>query len=217
MLEELNAEVRPGDWVVAAAGSPPGDLLKLWAAAPGTRAHIEFGFSCMGHEIPAGMGIRMAQPDAGEVFVVCGDGTYLMAPGELATLAQERLKLTIVLLVNGGYRSIRALQQATGLAALGTEFAPPEVDYVANARSFGCGAVAAGDAEGLREALRVARAAPGTVVVVCRVDPEATVPASGAYWDLGVAEVSGDAAVTAAAEAARAGRARRRFHGWAGG
>jgi 3D-(3,5/4)-trihydroxycyclohexane-1,2-dione acylhydrolase (decyclizing) len=217
VLAALSAEVRPGDWVVAAAGSPPGDLLKLWSAPEGTRAHIEFAFSCMGHEIPAGMGIRMAQPDDGEIFVVIGDGTYLMAPGELATLAQQRLALTVLVLVNGGYQSIHALQRATGLPALGTQFAPLEVDYVGNARSLGCAAVAAGDAEELGAALREARSAPGTTVIVCPVDPGRSAPPSGAYWDLGVAEVSGVAEVRAAAAAARAGRGRQRFHGWSGG
>jgi len=177
----------------------------------------------MGHEIPAGLGIRLAQPDRGEVFVVIGDGTYLMAASELATLAQERLKVTVVLLVNGGYASIGALQRASGLPALGTRFVhhadrvPLEVDYVANARSLGCEAVAAGDAEQLAAALRAARASSRATVVVCRVDPDAATPPSGAFWDLGVAEVSGVAEVRAAAAAARAGRRLRRFHAWSGG
>ena len=152
-----------------------------------------------------------------------GDGTYLMAASELATLAQERLKVTVVLLVNGGYASIGALQRASGLPALGTRFVhhadrvPLEVDYVANARSLGCEAVAAGDAEQLAAALRAARASSRATVVVCRVDPDAATPPSGAFWDLGVAEVSGVAEVRAAAAAARAGRRLRRFHAWSGG
>ncbi len=222
VLAALNEAMRPGDWVVAAAGSPPGDLLKLWRAPAGTRAHIEFAFSCMGHEIPAGMGIRLAQPDEGQVHVVIGDGTYLMAAGELATLAQERLGLTIVLLVNGGYQSIHALQRATGLPALATQFThhddrvPLEVDYAANARSLGCDAIAVSTAAELGAALDAARSAAGTTVVVCAVDPAATAPASGAYWDLGVAEVSGVAEVGTAARTFIAGRARQRHFGWSG-
>jgi 3D-(3,5/4)-trihydroxycyclohexane-1,2-dione acylhydrolase (decyclizing) len=222
VLDALEAQMRPGDWVVAAAGSPPGDLLKLWNTPARTRVHIEFAFSCMGHEIPAGLGIRLAQPDGGEVYVVVGDGTYLMAAGELATLAQERLKTTIVLLVNGGFQSIRALQRTNGLPALATQFthhadhAPLEVDFAANARSLGCEALDVDDVEGLAAALHTARSASGTTVIVCRVDPDAVAPASGAYWDLGVAESSAVEAVRAAATASADGRSRQRFFAWSG-
>ncbi|HEX8104768.1 MAG TPA: thiamine pyrophosphate-binding protein, partial [Solirubrobacteraceae bacterium] len=92
VLRELTGALGPRDWVVAAAGGPPGDLLKLWQPGSGPRAHIEFAFSCMGHELPAGLGIRLAEPDAGEIYVVIGDGTYLMAASELVTAVQEDLK-----------------------------------------------------------------------------------------------------------------------------
>ena len=163
MLRELNAAVRAGDWVVAAAGWQPGDLLKLWETPPGGFTHIEFGFSCMGHEIPAGLGIRMHEGPGPEVLVVIGDGTYLMCPTELVTAAQEGLKLTVVVLDNGGYRSIDGLARSNTGSGVGNErrrrgadgrlpdgdIVP--VDFVANARSMGCAAVLA---ESLRRAAR---------------------------------------------------------------
>jgi 3D-(3,5/4)-trihydroxycyclohexane-1,2-dione acylhydrolase (decyclizing) len=214
VLRVLNARVRRGDWVVAAAGSPPGDLLKLWRPVEGSRVHIEFAFSCMGHELPAGLGIRLAEPDAGEIYVVIGDGTYLMAGSELTTAAQRRLKVTVVLLVNGGYQSIHALQRATVGETAGTEFGAPEVDYAANARSCGWAVWSADDPAALGDALEEARAADGPAIVVVRVDPDRTLLPSGAFWDLGVARQSEHPqARVAAAERAR-GEARQRFHGW---
>jgi 3D-(3,5/4)-trihydroxycyclohexane-1,2-dione acylhydrolase (decyclizing) len=211
VLRALNQAAQPGDWVVAAAGSPPGDLLKLWETPPGTATHIEFAYSCMGHELPAGMGIRMAQPEAGEVYVVIGDGTYLMAPTELVTAAQDRLKVTVVLLVNGGFQSIHSLQLATTGESFGNEFRRRDgdrldgpvvdVDYVASARSFGAEAVAVETLDELRVALRWARnGEPGPRVIVCRVEPRRMLPGSGAFWDLGVPQASERARVRELAE-----------------
>src|SRR5262249_43283430 len=101
LIGVLNREAQPGDTVIAAAGGAPGDLLKLWDASGGRACHIEFGYSCMGYEIPAGLGVRMAQVD-GEVYVLIGDGTYLMNPTELVTAVQEGLKITVVLSENHG-------------------------------------------------------------------------------------------------------------------
>jgi 3D-(3,5/4)-trihydroxycyclohexane-1,2-dione acylhydrolase (decyclizing) len=222
LLAELNRCVRAGDWIVAAAGSPPGDLLKLWEAPAGSHAHIEFAFSCMGHELPAGLGIRMADRDAGEVYVVIGDGTYLMAPTELATAVQERLKVTTVLIVNGGYQSIRGLQRAHGSPSIATEFRnhadgePLAVDFAANARSLGCRAVEVSAAGELTAALEAARAASETTVVVCAVEPHRALLHSGAFWDLGVAEVSRRSASRAAAAAMRRGRRAQRHYAWRG-
>jgi len=220
VLRHLNGHVRAGDWVVAAAGSPPGDLLKLWATPAGSHAHIEFAFSCMGHELPAGLGIRMADPGAGEVYVVIGDGTYLMAAGELATAVQERVKVVVLVIVDGGYRSIGALQRSAGDASLGTEFrhhangAPLVVDYAANARSVGCAAFDARTLVELTGALAEARAADGPALIACAIDPQRGVLRSGAFWDLGVAEVSTRAEVRAAAAAMAEARAAQCHYGW---
>ncbi|HET8758831.1 MAG TPA: 3D-(3,5/4)-trihydroxycyclohexane-1,2-dione acylhydrolase (decyclizing) [Solirubrobacteraceae bacterium] len=208
----LNAACRRGDWVVAAAGSPPGDLLKLWEVPPGSSAHIEFAFSCMGHELPAALGIRLADRAAGEIFAVIGDGTYLMAPGDLVTAVQEQLKVTVVVLVNGGYRSIEALQRATLGRGFGNEFGV-DVDYAANARSFGAAAWHAETTGELEAALAAARAQPGPALIACAVEARRALLGSGAWWDLGVPEVSQDPRVRELAAAhARAGEGQR-FYG----
>jgi 3D-(3,5/4)-trihydroxycyclohexane-1,2-dione acylhydrolase (decyclizing) len=200
VVRALNRTARAGDWVVAAAGSPPGDLLKLWEVPPGASAHLEFGFSCMGHELPAGIGIRLAQPDAGEIVVVIGDGTFLMSPTELVTAVQERLKVTVLVLVNGGYQSIHSLQLGTVGASFGNEFrartreggAPDgelvDIGYAALARALGCGAWRADTLEELDRALDEARAAEGPALIECHVAPRRMVLGSGAWWDVGVGE-----------------------------
>ena len=109
LIGALNEAARPGDTIIAAAGGPPGDLQKLWDATGGRHCHLEFGFSCMGYELPAALGVRLAQPE-GEVNALIGDGTFLMNPTELATAAQEGLKVTVVISDNHGFQVIRRLQ-----------------------------------------------------------------------------------------------------------
>lgn len=204
ILRVLQEHVAAGDWVVAAAGWQPGDLLKLWETPPGSFTHLEFAFSCMGHELPAGLGIRMHEPE-GEVFVVIGDGTYLMNPTELATAVQERLKITLLVLDNGGYQSISRLARGSTGLTTGNELIRRregerlldgerlEIDYVANARSMGASATLAATAEQLRTALRAAADAAGPTVIVCPTEPLRSLLPSGAFWDLGVPEVASDA------------------------
>ena len=222
VLRELNAAARAGDWVVAAAGWQPGDLLKLWEAPPGGYTHIEFGYSCMGHEIPAGLGIRMHEGPGPEVLVVIGDGTYLMNPTELVTAAQEGLKLTVVVLDNGGFGSISGLARANTGTTVGNErrrrggrFPDGEivpVDFVANARSMGCEAVRADTLPALREALAAARAGDSTTVIVCPVARDRPLPGAGAFWDLGVPEVAASAETQAlTAEHRERARAQRHY------
>jgi len=222
VLQVLADAVEPGDWVVAAAGYQPGDLLKLWSVPPGAFAHIEFGFSCMGHEIPAGLGIRLAGA-AGEVFVVIGDGTYLMNPTELVTAAQEGLKLTVLLLDNGGYQSINHLALGNLNASAGNEFrtrnggrlpdgAWLSIDYEANARSMGVDAVRAETPDGLRAVLELARLGERTTVIVCPTDPNRPLLSSGAFWDLGVPETAESPQTNQLAAAHLKGRARQRSY-----
>ena len=188
----VNAAARAGDWVVAAAGWAPGDLLKLWNVPPGGHAHLEFGFSCMGHELPAALGIRMHEGPGPEVFVIVGDGSLLMAPAELATAAEQRLKATIVVLDNGGFGSIDALARVTAGTSDGNRFGV-DADYAALAAALGCAGVRAECPEQLERALANARAGEATTLIHCpTVDGE--VPASGAFWDLGVPEVAQDPA-----------------------
>src|SRR5215210_5416131 len=121
LILTLNETVRTGDTVIAAAGTPPGDLLKIWEATGGRNCHLEFGYSCMGYELPAGVGVRMAQ-QGGEVYVYIGDGTFLLNPGELVTALQEDLKVTVVLSENHGFQSIQRLQLWRHGRRFGNEF-----------------------------------------------------------------------------------------------
>lgn len=193
----LNASARAGDWVVAAAGWAPGDLLKVWRVPAGGHAHLEFGFSCMGHEIPAALGIRLHEGPGPEILVVVGDGTYLMAPTELVTAAQEQLKLTVVVLDNGAYGSIDALALARTGTSLGNRFERRDgsrvaVDYAATAEGFGCRGRRVSDAAELAGALADARAGDVTTVIHCPIAPDRPLLGSGAFWDLGVPAAAED-------------------------
>ncbi len=198
VLATLNDEVGAGDWVVAAAGWQPGDLLKLWDTPAGSFTHIEFGASCMGHEIPAAIGIRMYVGDGPQVIAVIGDGTYLMNPSELFTAVQEGLKITVLVLDNGGYQSINRLAIGSTGRPVGNEFRTrggsgrfPDgerigVDFVANAASLGCRATLATDVASLRTALAAARDGSEVSVIVVPTDPDRSLQPSGSFWDLGV-------------------------------
>jgi 3D-(3,5/4)-trihydroxycyclohexane-1,2-dione acylhydrolase (decyclizing) len=223
LLRIVNEAAEPGDWVVAAAGSPPGDLLKTLDCAGGLETHLEFAYSCMGHELPAALGIRMARREAGEVYAVIGDGTYLMAPSELVTGVQDGLKVTVVLVVNHGYQSIQGLQAGTVGESFGNEFRYRDgdrlegdylpIDFAANARSFGCEVFEADTEESLRLALGAARLADRLSVVVAEVEPHRGLLGGGAWWDLGLAQVSERPATRElAAEHARGAEAQRFYY-----
>jgi 3D-(3,5/4)-trihydroxycyclohexane-1,2-dione acylhydrolase (decyclizing) len=205
LIDALNAEAQPGDTVVAAAGGPPGDLMKLWDATGGRACHLEFGYSCMGYEIPAGLGVRMAQPE-GEVLVLIGDGTYLMNPTELMTAVQEGLKITVVLSENHGYQCIRRLQMWRTGVSFGNEFRHRDpgknrlegeyvrLDLAKNAESFGARSWHVETADGLRQALRAARAERRPSVIVVETEKHRVLPGGGVWWDVAPAEVSKDPA-----------------------
>jgi 3D-(3,5/4)-trihydroxycyclohexane-1,2-dione acylhydrolase (decyclizing) len=224
VLSVLNEHVQAGDWVVAAAGYQPGDLLKLWEVPAGSHSHIEFGFSCMGHEIPAGLGIRMHNGPEGEVLVVIGDGTFLMNPTELFTAVQEQLKLTVVVLDNGGYQSINHLALANSGSGSGNEFRArtadgrsPDgplvaVDFPMAARSMGAQAVTAGTPAQLRAALAEARASDHTTVIVCPTAANRPLLGSESFWDLGVPEVTDDRAAAELFETHRVRALSQRHH-----
>jgi len=211
VIGAVNDAAGPRDVVVCAAGSMPGDLHKLWRTRDPKGYHVEYGYSCMGYEIPAGLGVKLAAPDR-EVFVLVGDGSYLMLPGELVTAVQEGVKLTIVLVDNRGYASIGALSRSLGTEGFGT-VQPVEVDLAANAASLGARVLRAGTVEDLRAALEEARAETQTTVIVVPTDREAVgVPSYESWWDVPVAEVSDTASVRAAREAYELARtAERRF------
>ena len=203
LIRAFNAEAQAGDSVVAAAGGPVGNLLKLWDTAGGAACHLEFGFSCMGWEMPAALGVRMEQPD-GEVYVYLGDGNYLLNPMELMTALQEDLKITVVVADNHGYQVIRRLQMARAGHSFGTEFRARaggadgrrlDGDYLAvdmaaiaeamGARGFRCAAP-----DEVRAALREARGERRSCVIVAEIEKHRYVPGAGAWWDVAPAEVS---------------------------
>ena len=211
VIGAVNDAAGPRDVVVCAAGSMPGDLHKLWRTRDPKGYHVEYGYSCMGYEIPGGLGVKLAAPDR-EVFVLVGDGSYLMLPGELVTAVQEGAKLTVVLVDNRGYASIGALSRSLGTEGFGTR-QPVGVDLAANAESLGARVFRAGTIDELRAALEEARAETRTVVIVVPTEREAEgVPSYESWWDVPVAEVSDTASVRAAREAYELARAaERRF------
>jgi 3D-(3,5/4)-trihydroxycyclohexane-1,2-dione acylhydrolase (decyclizing) len=202
--------------VVCAAGSGPGDLHKLWRARDPKGYHVEYGYSCMGYEIPGAIGVKLAAPER-DVFSMVGDGSYLMLPGELVTAVAENVHIVVVLVDNHGYASIGALSRSLGSAGFGTHYRrreehqlldapdggrpvqpaePLPVDLAANAESLGARVVRIRTIDELREALDGAKASPGGPVVVhVETDRYAGVPAYEGWWDVPVAELSDDPAV----------------------
>ncbi len=195
----VNRAARPQDVVVCAAGGLPGELHKLWQAAGPGSYHVEYGFSCMGYEIAGGLGVRMARP-AGEVFVMVGDGGYLMMNSELQTSVAMRQKLTVVVLDNRGFGCIDRLQQACG-GELFNNLRPggePWVDFAAHAAALGARSMTVDTVAALETALAAARGADRTTVIVIPTDPSRSTAAGGAWWDVAVPEVSTRAEVRAA-------------------
>jgi 3D-(3,5/4)-trihydroxycyclohexane-1,2-dione acylhydrolase (decyclizing) len=191
----VNEFARPQDVVVGAAGSLPGDLHKLWRAREPDTYHLEYGYSCMGYEIAGGLGVKMADPSR-EVFVMVGDGSYLMMAQEIVTSVQEGYKLIILLLDSHGYASIGGLSQSIGSGGFGTQFDyKVAVDLAANAASLGAIVHRVTDRATLDKALSSARSADRTVVIYALVDPAKGVPGYESWWDVPVAEVSEQPAV----------------------
>ena len=219
----VNDASRPQDVVVCAAGGLPGDLLKLWRPLDPKGYHLEYGYSCMGYEIAGGLGVKMAAPDR-EVYVMVGDGSYLMLHTEIVTSIQEGLKLTIVLLDNGGFGCIRGLQTSAGTPPFGNDlrFREPAtgrlsgptvpVDFVKNAESLGAVAFHAPDRASLERALAAAAAETRTVLIAVPIDPDARVPSYESWWDVPVAEVSAQPGVQAALADYRAAREKQRVY-----
>jgi 3D-(3,5/4)-trihydroxycyclohexane-1,2-dione acylhydrolase (decyclizing) len=227
VIGAVNDAARPQDVVVCAAGSMPGDLHKLWRTREPKGYHVEYGYSCMGYEIPGGLGVKMAAPER-DVYVLIGDGSYLMLPGELVTAVQERLKLTIVLVDNQGFKSIGSLSRSLGTDGFGTLYryrdngslgvdseksdAYLPVDLAANAESLGAKVFRASTIEELRAGLESARVEEGPVVIAVQSDRYEGVPDYDSWWDVAVAEVSDVPSVRAAREAYEAARADERSH-----
>jgi 3D-(3,5/4)-trihydroxycyclohexane-1,2-dione acylhydrolase (decyclizing) len=196
------------DVVVCAAGTLPAELHKLWRAAMPGGYHLEYGYSCMGYEIAGGLGVKMALPDR-EVVVMLGDGSYLMMNSEIATSVAMGQKLVIVVLDNRGFACINRLQQACGSPPFNNllDAAAPAVDFAAHARALGADAVHVDSIDALEAAMRDARKATRTQVIVIDTDPARTTAAGGAWWEVAVPEVSARAEVAAARVAFDAAKA----------
>jgi len=192
----------PRDVVLCAAGSMPGDLHKLWRVRDRKGYHVEYGYSCMGYEVPASLGIRLADPSR-DVFAMVGDGGYLMMPTELVTAVQERIKVIVVLVQNHGFHSIGSLSEQLGSQRFGTRYRYRDesgrldgdvlpVDLAANARSLGVEVIEVASRAELENAIRAAKDAPDArpVVIHVNTDPLVHAPDSEAWWDVPVSEVS---------------------------
>jgi 3D-(3,5/4)-trihydroxycyclohexane-1,2-dione acylhydrolase (decyclizing) len=200
----VNEATEARDIMVCAAGSLPGDLHKLWRTRQPGGYHMEYGYSCMGYEIAGGLGAKMAHPER-EVFVLVGDGSYLMMAQEIVTSIQEGMKLNIVLLDNHGFSSIGGLSRSCGNEGMGTNYRfrrgakydgeDLPVDFVANAASLGAWAVRARTREELQAAIAYSRKQPRTSVFVVETSYDDRVPGYESWWDVAIAEVSTSEAV----------------------
>ena len=198
----LNELMGDEDVVINAAGSMPGDLQALWQAKTPVQYHVEYAFSCMGYEVPAAMGVKLARPQS-EVVSIVGDGTYQMLPMELATVAQEGIKVIYVLLQNYGFASIGALSESRGSQRFGTKYRQRGtgshledterivgVDIAANARSWGIDVIEAHTIEEFKEAYKVAAASDRATMIHIETDLMGPNPPGSSWWDVAVSQVS---------------------------
>ncbi|HEY6041775.1 MAG TPA: thiamine pyrophosphate-dependent enzyme, partial [Anaerolineae bacterium] len=211
LIGAINDLARPQDVVVNAAGSAPGDLHKLWRARDPKSFHIDYGYSTMGYEIPGAMGVKLAAPER-EVYVLVGDGTFLMMPQEIVTCVQEGIKLNIILVNNYGFQSIGGLSNSLGSGGFGTHYKyrtgsgqldgrDLAVDYAAIARGLGAVVIEATDYASFKNALVESARQTKTTVTVITTDREARVPGYESWWDVAIAQVSEmDSVTTARAE-----------------
>jgi 3D-(3,5/4)-trihydroxycyclohexane-1,2-dione acylhydrolase (decyclizing) len=200
VLGMVNDLSDPRDVVVCAAGSMPGDLHKLWQTRDPKGYHVEYGYSCMGYEVAGGLGVALGAPDR-DVFVLVGDGSYLMMATELVTAVQEGLKVIVVLVQNHGFASIGALSESLGSQRFGTSYryrtssgrldgGHLPVDLAANAESLGVPVRRVRSAEEFAAAITAAKAEPHASVVHVETDPRVGAPDSRSWWDVPVSETS---------------------------
>jgi len=221
VIGAVNAAAGPRDVVVCAAGSMPGDLHKLWRSRDAKSYHVEYGYSCMGYEIAGGLGVKMAAPDR-DVYVMVGDGSYLMMSSELVTAVQEQIKIIVVLVQNYGFATIGGLSESVGAQRFGTAYryrnpatgrldgGKLPVDLAANAASLGVVVHRASTIDDLGAALAKAKSADGPVLISIETDPLVPAPSSDSWWDVPIAEVSKLDSVTAARQSYLAARSNQR-------
>jgi 3D-(3,5/4)-trihydroxycyclohexane-1,2-dione acylhydrolase (decyclizing) len=205
LIGAVNEAGDPDAVIVCAAGSLPGDLHKLWRSRHPKQYHLEYGYSCMGYEIAGGLGIKMADPQR-EVYVLVGDGSYLMLSADIITSIQEGYKLTIILMDNKGYKSIGALSRSLGSQGFGTRYVFPEnnrlpddtadsvktlpIDLAANASSLGAHVIRCETYKDFLAALETAKGIERTTVIYIQNDRYVGVPGYESWWDVAIAEVS---------------------------
>lgn len=212
VLGAVNEFMESKDVVLCASGSAPGDLHKLWRTRDSKGFHLEYGYSCMGYEISGGLGAKMACPDR-EIYIILGDGGYLMMPSEIVTSLQEGYKLTIILIDNNGFASIGGLSKSIGSEGFGTNYVyrdketgqlegePLPVDLAKNAESLGAKVFKTSDMAGFNQALKEARKESQTTVIYIETVPERKMAGYGyAWWDVPIAEVSKSESVQKAHE-----------------
>ena len=202
VIGAINNFCEPKDVLLNASGSLPGDLHKLWRTRDPKGFHHEYGYSCMGYEIAGGLGAKMACPDR-EIYVMIGDGGYLMMSSEIVTSIQEGYKLTIIIINNKGFGSIGGLSKSIGQEGFGTEYKFRDeksgqldgddlpVDLAANAKSLGAEVISATDIKSFNEALKAAKSMKKTTVIYIETVPERKIAGYGwAWWYVPVSEVS---------------------------
>lgn len=221
VLGELNQHLPADAVIVAAAGSLPGDLQRAWRSTSVDSYHVEYGYSCMGYEINAALGVKMAAPER-EVYALVGDGSYMMLHSELATSIQERRKINVVLLDNMAFGCINNLQMGNGMGSFGTEFRfrNPEtglldgdfvpVDFAMSAAAYGCKTYKVSNAEQLRAALADARSQTVSTLIDIKVLPKTMIHGYLSWWRVGVAQVSNGGGTAQAYERQKAALAKAR-------
>lgn len=202
VIGEINRFIGEKDIITCAAGSMPGDLLRLWRTTEPKTYNMEYGFSCMGYEVAGALGAKMAADDDQEVYAFVGDGSYLMLHSELVTSIQEKKKITVLLLDNNGFQCIHGLQVGQGSEGFGNEFryrseednrlSGPylDIDFAANARSMGAKGYTAHTIDELKKALEMAKQETVTTLIDIKVLPGTGSSTYESWWHLGVAEVS---------------------------
>jgi 3D-(3,5/4)-trihydroxycyclohexane-1,2-dione acylhydrolase (decyclizing) len=227
LIGAVNELGDPAAVMVCAAGSLPGDLHKLWRTRHPKQYHLEYGYSCMGYEIAGGLGIKMADPQR-EVYVLVGDGSYLMMNADITTSVQEDFKLTIVLMDNQGFKSIGGLSRSLGQSGFGTRYVYPKngglpdddakevrrlpIDLALNARSLGAHVIECKTYDDFVAALKATKAIDRTTVIYIENDRYVGVPGYESWWDVPVAEVSERDSVRAAREEWEEMRAKERYY-----
>ncbi len=206
LIGAVNELSKPESIMVCASGSLPGDLHKLWRSRHPKNFHLEYGYSCMGYEIAGGLGVKMAAPDR-EVYIMQGDGGYLMLNAEIVTSIQEGYKLTIIIFDNFGYKSIGGLSRSLGQEGFATRYVYPKddvlpgddagenvvvlpVDLAANARSLGAHVIECMTYDDFAKAIKTAESIDKTTVIYIQNDRYVGVPGYDSWWDVHVAEVS---------------------------